>query len=110
MGRADDDGAGRTCELGEEQADRESVGSVEACGRLVGDDRARAGGDGPRDRGALALTGRELGDGRSPCSSRPTEASAPSARSRASAGATPRSASESSTFSRAPRNGTSATV
>ena len=110
MRRADDDGAGRACELGEEQADRESVGSVETCGRLVGDDRARAGGDGPRDRGALALTRRQLGD-------RPLavflEADGGERGERAFsrvAGATPRRASESSTFSRAPRNGTSATV
>ena len=56
---ADDRRARLVRELREKCADRERGGRIEARGRLVGDDDGRSGGEDPRERDALALSGGE---------------------------------------------------
>ena len=110
MGRADDDGAGRARARRRSRPTARALRSVEPRGRLVGDDRARAGGDGPRDRGSLALTRRRArrpGARRAPRGRRGERVRARVSRV---SGLDLAARAQSSTFSRAPRNGTSATV
>ena len=60
--RADDARARFAREREEETCDPEGVRLIEPGGRLVGEEEPRAGGNGARDRDALTLTRREVGD------------------------------------------------
>ena len=63
MRAADDGRAGRARDVGEQRPERERVGGVEPCRRLVRHDHERARGQCAGQRGPLTLAGRELAHG-----------------------------------------------